>query len=452
LIVTADDDDEDTLTFAFTDGYTPPGDMEIDSETGVITWNPTENDICVCEQITSLTARQKATQIEARACDPIQVTVSDPCESVDTDFCVEVQQSYKLTMQVSPVGSGTTDPAIGGPYLYTAGEVIDIEAFESGEYQFLGWTSTEGSFGNQNNQDTTFTMPAQDVTVTAIFRLEEFFDGGNVTVGFEDLPSEPESDFDYNDFILDITTRLTKITEGDEVQLKEIQFTFTPKARGAGKNSSFWFHIPKDIFELNADNSATYELIIDGSGYSLGSSESYDPTDSWDQMVIPWAREALPGSHNHTNTWEFDYNSSDDPLPEVTEISTSVTAELNIVFDQPISFDFSRYDPYSDMHGQGLFFIPYLKVYADGASAIPGTAEDTINEPGAGIDKRIITVPVDDGWEWPEEDIFVCDAYPDVGHTGGIPDDFPLAWWLYPAEDGEDGYGGIYGDGLPKPY
>ncbi|HPK86803.1 MAG TPA: hypothetical protein PK267_02150, partial [Atribacterota bacterium] len=180
--------------------------------------------------------------------------VSDSDDEKVDRVCIP---KYKLYMAVSPNGSGTTDPAIGGPYEYSAGEEVNITATESGEYEFLYWIATGGTIGNPDNKNTSFTMPAKDVTVTAVFRLEEFYDGGNVTVGFEDLPSTKESDFDYNDFILDITTSLTKIVAGADAKLKKIEFTFTPKARGAGNNGSFWFYIPAGVFKISGGNSAT---------------------------------------------------------------------------------------------------------------------------------------------------------------------------------------------------
>ncbi|NLK49089.1 MAG: hypothetical protein GX294_00395, partial [Candidatus Cloacimonetes bacterium] len=230
----------------------------------------------------------------------LKVTYTDPCggdewyDSLAVEF-EDCEPIFELIMAVSPEGSGTTDPTIGGPYYYPEGEEIDISAVELGNYQFLGWASTAGTVTDISNKNTTFTMPAQNVTVTAIFRLEDFFDGGNVTVGFEDLPSESSSDFDYNDFVLDITTSLTKIIEGDDDgKLKEIKFTFIPKARGAGNNGSFWLNIPKNTFQLSGGNTASYVLSITGSSYSTGSSGNYDPNnDDLDLRVIPWTREAL---------------------------------------------------------------------------------------------------------------------------------------------------------------
>jgi len=76
---------------------------------------------------------------------------------------------FTLTMAVAPPGSGTaTDLTGGSPY--TAGTVVSIQAAANPGYQFSNWTSSAGgTFGNATAATTTFTMPAQDVTVTANF-------------------------------------------------------------------------------------------------------------------------------------------------------------------------------------------------------------------------------------------------------------------------------------------
>jgi hypothetical protein len=74
---------------------------------------------------------------------------------------------YNLTMAVSPSGAGTTTPS--GTTARVAGSVINIQAAPEAGYQFLNWSAPAGTFGNPNSPTTTFTMPAQDVTVTAHF-------------------------------------------------------------------------------------------------------------------------------------------------------------------------------------------------------------------------------------------------------------------------------------------
>jgi len=88
--------------------------------------------------------------------------------------------AYGLTMATNPVGGGTaTDLTNASPY--TAGTVASIKAVAAAGYQFVNWTAPAGTFGNATAAMTTFTMPAQNITVTANF--EPSFYGGSGTEG-----------------------------------------------------------------------------------------------------------------------------------------------------------------------------------------------------------------------------------------------------------------------------
>jgi uncharacterized repeat protein (TIGR02543 family) len=77
---------------------------------------------------------------------------------------------YALTMAVAPGGSGTaTDLTNASPY--PAGTVVNIQAVAAVGYQFVNWSAPAGTFGSATAATTTFTMPAQAVTVTANFFL-----------------------------------------------------------------------------------------------------------------------------------------------------------------------------------------------------------------------------------------------------------------------------------------
>jgi hypothetical protein len=75
---------------------------------------------------------------------------------------------YSLTMAVAPAGTGTaTDVTNTSPY--APDTVVSIKAVPAIGYQFASWTAPAGVFGNATAAQTTFTMPAQAVTVTANF-------------------------------------------------------------------------------------------------------------------------------------------------------------------------------------------------------------------------------------------------------------------------------------------
>jgi len=82
----------------------------------------------------------------------------------------EPEPEYALTMAANPAGGGTaTDETSGSPY--AEGADVSIKAVPNTGYEFVGWTSSAGSFADEDARETTFTMPAQDVTVTANFAL-----------------------------------------------------------------------------------------------------------------------------------------------------------------------------------------------------------------------------------------------------------------------------------------
>jgi hypothetical protein len=77
---------------------------------------------------------------------------------------------YSLTMAASPVTGGTATD-ISGASPYAAGAAVSVKAVPVAGYRFVNWTASAGSFGNANAAATTFTMAAQDVTVTANFAV-----------------------------------------------------------------------------------------------------------------------------------------------------------------------------------------------------------------------------------------------------------------------------------------
>jgi hypothetical protein len=77
---------------------------------------------------------------------------------------------YSLTMAANPPAGGTANDLTGGSP-YAANTSVNIKATANPGYQFSNWAAPAGSFGNSTAATTTFTMPAQNVTVTANFVL-----------------------------------------------------------------------------------------------------------------------------------------------------------------------------------------------------------------------------------------------------------------------------------------
>ena len=75
-------------------------------------------------------------------------------------------QTYSLTVD-STTGGSASDVTNSSPY--SSGEVVDISASPDEGYEFVGWTAPAGTFDDPEMTDTVFTMPDQDVIVTANF-------------------------------------------------------------------------------------------------------------------------------------------------------------------------------------------------------------------------------------------------------------------------------------------
>ena len=79
-----------------------------------------------------------------------------------------VPDTYALTMAASPSAGGTATD-ITGESPYEEGTEVSISATANTGYVFTNWTAPSGTFVYADSSATTFTMPGNDVTVTANF-------------------------------------------------------------------------------------------------------------------------------------------------------------------------------------------------------------------------------------------------------------------------------------------
>ncbi len=94
-----------------------------------------------------------------------------PAEDITltANFEALVPGTYTLSMAASPADAGTaTDTTNSGPY--PAETIVNIEAIAVEGYEFDSWSATAGAFSDPNAASTTFTMTAENVTVTANFK------------------------------------------------------------------------------------------------------------------------------------------------------------------------------------------------------------------------------------------------------------------------------------------
>jgi hypothetical protein len=147
---------------------------------------------------------------------PLTYVTLSSNQSVTANF--ESIPTYTLTMQVSPQGSGTTEPSVGNHTFYERTDV-NITATPVNGYEFVNWT---GDVAEPNDPTTTLTINTDEV-VTANFRTtQEIISTPIVPVG-------PDSGYKMQP--LEFTTGGSVSNKDHEV---EYQFDW-----GDGKNSGF---------------------------------------------------------------------------------------------------------------------------------------------------------------------------------------------------------------------
>jgi hypothetical protein len=99
-----------------------------------------------------------------------QTTFTMPAQNAVVTANFAVGGEYTLTMAASPIMGGTVYD-VTGTSPYNQGEVVSIQAVAASGYQFAGWAAPAGLLANALAAATTFTMPAQNVVVTATFQV-----------------------------------------------------------------------------------------------------------------------------------------------------------------------------------------------------------------------------------------------------------------------------------------
>ena len=103
----------------------------------------------------------------------IYIVAKDAAGNVSQPLKIEIPAIYTLIVNLNGGNGATT----GGEY--TEDEVINIDAGTRSGYRFAGWTSSNGgSFADASSASTTFTMPANDTTITANWKKKS--SGGSV--------------------------------------------------------------------------------------------------------------------------------------------------------------------------------------------------------------------------------------------------------------------------------
>jgi len=230
-------------------------------------------------------------------------------------------------------------------------------------------------------------------------------EGGIATVVFEDLPIDGGNDYDYNDFITDVSVFGT-YSQGN---LAQLEFTFEAQARGSIYIHDFHLLIPAATF--GSDGTYTIELYeTDGTLLSSTPGSFSEDTDL-DLVIFDDTWDALPP--NPGQSW---YGNTVDG----SGVQPGRVTKVFLNFDTPFAFDLGDYSPEDvGVHGDSLFFDPYLYVR--------DTDEDIHI-----TDQRLVVVPTD--WEWPEDKAAIWTVYPynsttDEGVIAGSPPSFTQYWY-----------------------
>jgi len=164
-----------------------------DATNKVITWESDNPDVAAVDEnglVTALksgTANITVTTEDGTFTDMIKITVTKPTPA-PYPTPTPTPDKYTLTTTVLPADSGT----VTGEGEYEQGDEVSITATSADGYEFVNWTAPAGIFADETNTDTTFTMPATDVTVTANFAQVYEVTFGAVEL-IEDIPDSINS-------------------------------------------------------------------------------------------------------------------------------------------------------------------------------------------------------------------------------------------------------------------
>lgn len=213
-----------------------------------------------------------------------------------------------------------------------------------------------------------------------------------ISLAYEDLPIGAGNDYDYNDFVVDVTTDFQPEINSP-VQLNDLMMTFTPQARGGTYTHEFSVRIPDGVLP-----NGSYELTI----FDSDGNEDDTVTGSFTDGTLI---EIFVDEYDTGEIFPANITNSEADDDDGTCVEPEYTAQLHVDFDTPWEFDPDEFD-FSAPQGTGLYFEPELVVLD----------EDETIEVG---DVRLLSVPTD--WKWPLETEAIWNVYDEVSDDDGTP-------------------------------
>lgn len=104
--------------------------------------------------------------------DPLQAYAALTMPSIDATLTPVFVKGESYYLKVEKIGEGTTNIELGN---FPQDKSILLRATPAQGYVFSGWLSEAGHFLSSTDEQTFFTMPGENTTVTAVFSLMEEF-------------------------------------------------------------------------------------------------------------------------------------------------------------------------------------------------------------------------------------------------------------------------------------
>ena len=258
---------------------------------------------------------------------------------------VDAEPTYTLTLNVDPEEGGTVEGA--GNYL--EGQVVSLTATANPGYEFVNWTDEDGN-EISNLADYEYTMPADNVTLTANFReaptvvyyalIVDSTDGGSVTNPGEEtfnyskgtevtLKAEHEEGYRFvnwtgdTDEIADVNAATTTITmngqysitanfeelDSSAISVKSINYSTT-----GGRNNDRHLLVTITLIDEQGNGvsgvSISIDLLLDDDEYASAS----DTTGTDGKVTIRFNN--APSGTYHTVVTNVDADGWDGVTPE----------------------------------------------------------------------------------------------------------------------------------------
>ena len=296
---------------------------------------------------------------------------------------VQAKPAYTVTAVVAPEGAGSVKVNDSGTSATIAeSSEVTLTATANEGYRFTRWTSSNGgTIADASSASTTFTMPAGDVTVTAIFKK---------------IPTA--SDF---------TLSSTEFVYNGEKQCP----TITSLVAGMGKiSTSYWQEDEEVTNPVNAGAYTVKVSVEEGTSYTAATGLTSDDWTFEIKKATPVVEIALPadliydgepktvtatvtGVEGETETLEstLSYYTDEEMTEEVEDVVGAGTYYVKA--------SFARNDNYEAAEETGSFII---------GKANPTPAE-TPGSYTANVGDQLSGIKLPEGWAWEDDPSTILD-------------------------------------------